>query len=139
MLSQLNKYVLDQAHYYLGENSEDITYRMYDLFFREYPQYISLFSQSRKLHPLLFATLLSTFSKPCTQNSISSMSRIIHTAKRNRCLQLKRECFSPLRKCMLQAVEDIMFDDATPELLVALAAAFDDLSNALAEARLHGP
>ena len=60
-LYDCNLPVLKNTYEILLEESEDITYRMYDLFFKRHPELVNQFPCTRSEHPQIVLYLLCQF------------------------------------------------------------------------------
>lgn len=98
----------------LSEHAEDIAFRAYDLLFSRYPVLKALLSEDRFTHPDL-ACLLSNEQQgikrgvrtlECLVDLTSNLPRI-----------KKNQLIPQIRKCLIQSVRDIMFIEASKELV----------------------
>ncbi len=133
ILSEKTIQELTGTYSLLNENCEDITFRMYDLFFSKYPKLRPLFPISRALHPSLINTLLDVFRQREYPESDAFKKQMLLIAHKHRSDQIKSEHLGILRERLLQAMRDVLFDDATPQMLKAWSVAYDCLAEALLE------
>lgn len=98
----------------LGEHAEDIAFRAYDLLFSRYPVLKTLLSEDRYTHPDL-ACLLSNDEGSITEGfrtleHLVGLTSGIPRIKKN-------QLVPQIRKCLIQSVRDIMFIEASRELV----------------------
>ncbi|MDO6460439.1 hypothetical protein Q4485_07015 [Granulosicoccaceae sp. 1_MG-2023] len=128
-LDQITIDVLSENQVFLEENADDITYRMYDILFRRYPHLRGFFGQSRQSHPNLLRLLLECFGVEEGQPA-----RCIDHVVEQAAVCIKPEHLKVFRRASVQAMQDVLFHEATPELVKAWKAAFDAFATALEEA-----
>ncbi len=120
--------ILEDTYELLLEESKDITYRMYDLFFQKHPELVSNFPCAREKHPTIILYLLCKFVQrtegrsklPIDCRSIPSDGEWLQF--------IKSEHLPWLKECLFDAIKDILFDDATPAMLKAWSHAYDCLT-----------
>ncbi len=138
IVSEKTRMILARTYPVLKENSEDITYRMYDIFFRDYPGFRSIFAESRKLHPRVFSLTLNAVFLLDNWKGNGNSESILALAREYNATELPPETFPLIRNALLQAVQDVMFDEASQDLVEAIAEAFDCLSEVLSRSGVTG-
>ena len=131
-LTERNRAVLTGSFPLLRENSEDICYRMYDLFFRKYPHTRTLFARSRSKHPDLLTSTLQDFAEHDFRIDAGMRKELSRIARAHLKQGGVKESYFPLmRECLLQAMEDVLFEEFTPEIRRAWDEAYNLLSSEL--------
>ena len=105
----------------LLEDLEDINYRMFDLYFRRYPTVRAAFPDNRQQHPQLVEALFGYHAR------LTEADKLTRFLRASGCRTLNCSHLRQLRLCFLQAVEDVLFDEASEALLEDCASAFDHL------------
>lgn len=122
---------LAKRYPFLPEDAEDIAYRMYDLFVRKHPKLKSLLNGSREFHIQLFISLIDSpgnFEKnnySIQLNSNKSLELITnhpYLIKQPNLLNLNR-------RCLVSAIEDVLFDEAHPQLVRECKGVYDEICN----------
>lgn len=122
---------LAKRYPFLIEDAEDISYRMYDLFARKHPKLKSLFNNSREFHIQLFISLIDSpgsFERnnySIRRNGNTSLEAITHhpyLSKHPNLLRLNRSCLA-------SAIEDVLFDEAHPQLVRECKGIYDQMCN----------
>ena len=113
----------------LLEDLEDINYRMYDLYFRQYPDLRTQFSEKRSQHPRVVDAIFSFRSNIADAGDLMQFLNVSGCESLN-CSHLRR-----LRLSFLQALKDVLFDDADEALIKDCTRAFDALLGSLLEYR----
>lgn len=115
---------------FLEENADDITYRMYDILFRRFPLLRGFFGRSRETHPNLLRLLLNCFVDDNGEAAPCCVQRVVHEAG----LTIKPSHLQVFREASVEAMQDVLFHEATPELVNAWLVAYDEFAAAVAEA-----
>ena len=119
--------VLSETFSILLEESEDITYRMYDLFFYRNPQLLCHFPGLRSCHPHLVCLLLNETAKYLPVKIDLDVDPLSLKC-------LKREHVYMFKSCFSDALKDVLFDDASPIVIHAWSSAFELFFNRMAKA-----
>lgn len=115
---------------FLEENADDITYRMYDILFRRFPLMRGFFGQSRRTHPNLLRILLACFAADAEEPTPCCVQRVVSEAG----LAIKPSHLTVFREASVEAMQDVLFHEATPELVNAWLVAYDEFAAAVAQA-----
>lgn len=113
----------------LLEDLEDINYRMYDLYFRQYPELRAQFSEKRSEHPRVADAIFSFHS------NIANAGELMRFLDVSGCNSLNCSHLRRLRFSFLQALKDVLFDEADESLIDDCKRAFDALLGSLLEHR----
>ncbi len=128
MDSSIKGKTLAERYPFLLEDAEDISYRMYDLFIRQFPEFKSLFNESREFHIQLFILLIncpanfesSKYSiHPHGHKALKVITNHPFLVKRSNLLKLNRHCFA-------NAIQDVLFDEAHPQLIRECKGIYDE-------------
>ncbi|MCB1755033.1 MAG: hypothetical protein KDJ38_05900 [Gammaproteobacteria bacterium] len=123
-LSGKNRAVLRQTHGLLNDNSEDITYRSYDLLFTRHPRLRPLFPEARVHHPQIFQIALQACSRMVINGGDLADFEFRRIAAKHCILGMESSLRPLLHKYLLEAMEDVLFDDATEDMLAAWSLVF---------------
>ena len=135
MVSQKTIDIVKSTAPILKKQGKQITTRMYEIMFENYPEVKSQFdmsAQSDGSQPAKLATAVYSYAN-CIDDLPSLKSMVEKIAHRHVQTHVQPEQYSIVGECMLQAMQDVLGEAATPEVMAAWAEAYQ----ALAEVFIH--
>ncbi|MGB3512016.1 MAG: globin domain-containing protein [Microcoleaceae cyanobacterium] len=135
MVSQKTIDIVKSTAPILKKQGKQITTRMYEIMFENHPEIKSQFDMSAQAdgsQPAKLATAVYSYATHIDDlPGLKSMVEKI--AHRHVQTHVQAEQYSVVGECMLQAMQDVLGETATPEVMVAWAEAYE----ALAEVFIH--
>lgn len=129
---------LAKRYPFLPEDAEDIAYRMYDLFVRKHPKLKSLLNGSREFHIQLFISLID--SPGNFENNHYSIclncNKSLETITNHPYLIKHPNILSLNRGCLIKAIEDVLFDEAHPQLVRECKGVYDEICSKIQSHKL---
>jgi nitric oxide dioxygenase len=109
-----------------------ISSRMYDILFEKYPDTRAMFSQAPEQQPNILAAAVAAYARNIDNlgSLADAVSKISKTHVRN---NVKPEHYPMLGDALFTAMQDVLGDAATPEVLEAWKEAYFFLSDILIE------
>ena len=108
----------------LDDNAEDIVFRTYDLLFSQFPILKNLLSEDRFSHPDLSCLLAN--DEQNFEQGVKTLEYLILLTSTDASRIKKNKLLSQIHKCIIQAVRDVMFIEASRELVGIYAKLLDE-------------
>lgn len=130
-MSMVGERVLGQSSALLRDNAEDISYRMYDLFFRAQPQVRRQFGSDRTRHPNIITAILLPYADNGARVNGTYASQLRKICDDYQSVYADAVLLAALKASVLQAMADVLFDELTPAMRSAWDEAFDCVASYL--------
>ena len=130
MLSNRDISIIKDSALLITRNDTEIAKRMYEILFSKYPSIKSLFQnvgigQHKKL-----ATALSSYAVNIDKLDLLRPA-LFEIAKVHVARKIENRYYPMIGLCLIQAIEDILHTDATPEFIDAWREAYKTVAQAL--------
>lgn len=130
MLTEKTKAIIKSTTPLFSEKGEEITSRLYTLLFALHPEVRELFAQAPRGQPKILASAVMNYC-----NHIDDLpaleAEMDKIARRHVFRRVQAEHYSLMGKALIQAMQDVMGDVATPEVIEAWQEVYTSLAEIL--------
>ncbi|MEB3339286.1 globin domain-containing protein [Okeania sp.] len=130
MVSQKTIDIVKSTAPILKKEGKKITSRMYEIMFEKHPEVKSQFDMSAQAdgsQPAKLATAVYAYATHI--DDLASLKSAVETiAHRHVQTHVQPEQYPVVGECMLEAMKDVLREDATPEVIAAWAEAYQALA-----------
>ncbi len=131
-LSESTKAKLKETEHLFWEHKDKITHRMYAIMFEEYPQTKKLFKEFRKHQPDVLGAALMCHLVSLDEPEVLQSFRI-SICRKHVLAEVQEEHYSMMAESLLKAMQEILEEKATREMIDAWEKWFFFISNLLIE------
>ena len=130
MLSDKTKTIVKSTLPLLREKGENITTHMYELLFAKHPEAKQLFSQAPKGQPRVLASAIISYCNNI-DNLVAMEGAVEMIARRHVFSGVKPEHYPFVGEALLQAMQEVLGEQATSEVMTAWEEAYTFLADVL--------
>ena len=132
-LSESTKNILKDTDGLFWANKEQISQRMYEILFEKYPETKKLFKAFEKHQPNVFSAALLSHLVTLENSDEVLASFRISICRKHVQAGVKEEHYSMMAECLFEAMEEVLQEKATKEMIDAWEKWFYFMSNLLIE------